>query len=70
MMAQYQDLADTCSQVARERDKARAEVQLLREELHRYMYYATNIDDHHHVIFFSIQDMNLIPMGCPPVVTH
>ena len=36
VMQQYQELASTCSEVARERDKARAEVQLLREELHRY----------------------------------
>ena len=35
LMQQYQDLASTCSEVARERDKAQAEVQLLREELHR-----------------------------------
>lgn len=38
LIRQYQDLASTCSEVARERDKAKAEVQLLREDLHRYMY--------------------------------
>lgn len=36
LMSQYQDLAESCSEVARERDKARREVQMLREELHRY----------------------------------
>ena len=35
LIRQYQDLASTCSEVARERDKAKAEVQLLREDLHR-----------------------------------
>ena len=36
LIRNYQDLASTCSEVARERDKAKAEVQLLREDLHRY----------------------------------
>lgn len=35
LFQQYQDLASSCSEVARERDRHRAEVQLLREELHR-----------------------------------
>ena len=38
LIRQYQDLSSTCSEVARERDKAKAEVQLLREDLHRYMF--------------------------------
>jgi hypothetical protein len=36
LMHQYQQLSNTCSEVAREREKAKAEVALLREELHRY----------------------------------
>ena len=35
LFQQYQDLASSCSGVARERDKFKAEVQLLRDELHR-----------------------------------
>lgn len=35
LFQQYQDLASACSDVARERDKLRGEVQLLRDELHR-----------------------------------
>lgn len=36
LMHQYQLLANTCSEITREREKARAEVAILREELHRY----------------------------------
>ncbi|XP_064382376.1 uncharacterized protein LOC135331221 [Halichondria panicea] len=36
LMKQYQELASSCSEVARERDKFKAEVGILREELHRY----------------------------------
>lgn len=36
LFQQYQDLASSCSGVARERDKFKAEAQLLRDELHRY----------------------------------
>lgn len=39
LMHQYQQLASTCSEVSREREKARAEAALLREELHRYTDY-------------------------------
>lgn len=35
LFQQYQDLASSCSEVARERDKHKAEVHLLRDELHR-----------------------------------
>ena len=35
LMKQYQELASSCSEVARERDKYKAEVQILRDELHR-----------------------------------
>jgi hypothetical protein len=35
-MHQYQQLSNVCSEVARERDKARAEAALLRDEIHHY----------------------------------
>ncbi|CAI8046665.1 hypothetical protein GBAR_LOCUS25806 [Geodia barretti] len=36
LMHQYQQLSNVCSEVARERDKARAEAALLRDEIHHY----------------------------------
>lgn len=36
LFQQYQDLASSCSEVARERDRQKAEVHLMRDELHRY----------------------------------
>jgi uncharacterized protein YoxC len=44
LIRQYQDLAGTCSEVARERDKAKAEVQLLREDLHRCVVCTCTVD--------------------------
>jgi len=35
LFQQYQELASSCSEVARERDRLKTDVQLLREELQR-----------------------------------